>query len=200
MCLKDSFLLGTHRQQGFALVVALLLMVALSLVGVAALRNVSLQERTAGNQYFRSISLNEARSVMRTIEQKYHSEFGISSIGNVPEPVSGATSWTTIDQAAAGAAVWSKAASWTGKEAFSTPIATGLVAQWTSDDVAQGKIRDESCEKAASGGGASVDPCGAFVIRQTVRADDPQTGAAVAIQQHFKYIDKDDLLAPPTTP
>jgi hypothetical protein len=54
-----------RKQQGFVLVVALLLLIALSLIGVAAMRNVSLQEKMAGNFYFRTTINHETESTLR---------------------------------------------------------------------------------------------------------------------------------------
>jgi hypothetical protein len=53
------------NQKGFVLVVALLLLVALSLIGATALRNVSLQEKMAGNFFFRTTVTHEAESALR---------------------------------------------------------------------------------------------------------------------------------------
>jgi Tfp pilus assembly protein PilX len=178
------------RERGFALVVALLLMVALSLVGVAALRNVSLQERTAGNQYFRSIALNEARSVLRFVEQKYNNDFGVSTAGDIPTSVAGASSWSELDTSAAGTAIWAKKSTWTGKETASSVIVPGLEGRWTSDDMVGLNWTDPSCTAEIS------SACKFAVIRQTIRVDDPQTGAAVSIQQHYKYINKNDIVSP----
>jgi hypothetical protein len=53
------------EQSGFVLIIALLLLVALSLIGAAALRNVSLQEKMAGNFFFRTTIAHEAESALR---------------------------------------------------------------------------------------------------------------------------------------
>ena len=57
------------KSNGFSLIVAMLLLVALSFVGVASLRNVSLQERMAGNSYYRTIATHESEGVLRISRQ-----------------------------------------------------------------------------------------------------------------------------------
>jgi len=55
---------STSRQGGIALVVALVLLIAVTLVGLAAIRGTSLQERMAGNTYDREMSFQAAEAAL----------------------------------------------------------------------------------------------------------------------------------------
>jgi Tfp pilus assembly protein PilX len=102
-------------QSGFALVVALLLMVALSFIGVTALRNVSLQEKMAGNFFFRLAMTHESEGAQRTAIQRtlQITAAGLSgSAGDPPEPVNQAS-----------VAYWSNPANW-ATVANSTSLST----------------------------------------------------------------------------
>lgn len=56
---------GVHRQSGIALVVALLLLVIISLVGLAAVRGTIMQQKMASNMYDRSLQFQAAEAAMR---------------------------------------------------------------------------------------------------------------------------------------
>lgn len=72
------------REKGAALLVALILLVLMSLLGVSALRSGSLEERMAGNTYDRSISFQAAESALREAEST------IEAAGTKPTPDVGA--------------------------------------------------------------------------------------------------------------
>lgn len=59
-----------HRQQGVALVVALILLVVMTLLGLSAMRSVTLEEKMAANTFDRSVSFQAAESVLREAESK----------------------------------------------------------------------------------------------------------------------------------
>ena len=67
-------------QKGFVLIVALMLMVALSFLGVSALRNVTLQERMTGSQYYRTIALHESDGALRYARQVIQSAWQSNAI------------------------------------------------------------------------------------------------------------------------
>lgn len=54
-----------RRQRGVALIVSLVLLVVITLLGVASLRGVVLEERMASNQYDRSIAFQAAEAALR---------------------------------------------------------------------------------------------------------------------------------------
>lgn len=57
------------REQGAALIVSLIIMVIMTMLGLAAIRGVTQQERMAGNSQSRSISFQAAEKALRDIEQ-----------------------------------------------------------------------------------------------------------------------------------
>lgn len=59
---------GVH-QRGAALIVSLIIMVIMTLLGLAAIRGVTQQERMAGNSQSRSVSFQAAEKALRDIEQ-----------------------------------------------------------------------------------------------------------------------------------
>lgn len=57
-----------HRESGVVLIVALVLLAIMALVGLNAMRAVSLEERMAGHTYDRSLSFQAAESALREAE------------------------------------------------------------------------------------------------------------------------------------
>lgn len=57
-----------HHQGGIALIVALVLLVAVTLLGISGIRNTSMQERMSGNMYDRSLAMQAAESALRAAE------------------------------------------------------------------------------------------------------------------------------------
>ncbi len=68
--LDQTRTLKRHRssQEGVALVVALILLVVMTLVGLSGLRNVTLEERMTANTFDRSISFQAAEAALREAE------------------------------------------------------------------------------------------------------------------------------------
>lgn len=58
-------LIGRSRQSGIALVVALILLVVITLVGLAAMRGTIMQQKMASNLYDREVSFQSAEAAMR---------------------------------------------------------------------------------------------------------------------------------------
>lgn len=57
-----------HRQQGAALIVGLIMLLLLTLIGVAGMRDTLLQEKMAGNMLDREVALQAAESALRAAE------------------------------------------------------------------------------------------------------------------------------------
>jgi len=57
------------NEQGAALIVSLIILVIMTMLGLAAIRGVTQQERMAGNSQSRSVSFQAAEKAMRDIEQ-----------------------------------------------------------------------------------------------------------------------------------
>lgn len=57
-----------HRQSGVALVIALILLVVMTLLGLTAIRSVTLEEKMAGQTFDRSISFQATEAALREAE------------------------------------------------------------------------------------------------------------------------------------
>jgi type IV pilus assembly protein PilX len=80
--------LSAHgNQRGVALVVALILLVVITLVGLAAVRGTIVQQKMSANMYDRQIAFQAAEAALRQAQNKAQS---------VPTPVTAATLPTTI--------------------------------------------------------------------------------------------------------
>ena len=61
--------LASSHQRGAALIVSLIILVIMTMLGLAAIRGVTQQERMAGNSQSRSVSFQAAEKALRDIEQ-----------------------------------------------------------------------------------------------------------------------------------
>jgi len=95
-----------HAQRGVALVVALVLLVVASLIGLASIRGTNLQERMSANMYDRSLAFQRAESALRDAERAITANWRIADLGGQDcsatsgnlcgiLPASNAT-WTTV--------------------------------------------------------------------------------------------------------
>lgn len=77
-------------QRGVALVVALILLVVATLIGLSGIRGTNLQERMSANMYDRSLAFQRAESALRAAEAAITSNWQIASLGGVDcSPTSG---------------------------------------------------------------------------------------------------------------
>lgn len=74
---------GGRRQQGVALVVALILLVVATLIGLAASRGTMLQERMSGNTYDRSLAFQRSESALRAAEAAISGNWQIATLNGV---------------------------------------------------------------------------------------------------------------------
>jgi type IV pilus assembly protein PilX len=163
---------------GFALVVVLLLMVALSLVGLASLRNTALQEKMAGNLYFRTLAFQEAEGALRSTVAKVDSKIGLLT-GTPVAPDSSDNDWKTFISTGSNNEYWGTTSSWTATG--SRTNSSALTVNATTEQLMLGN-QLPSCELKL---GASA--CQVVFTRMTTRALDPVTGAAVIVQQHWSF-------------
>lgn len=70
-----------HHQKGVALLVSLILLVVMTLLGLAGIRAITQEERMAGQAFDRSIAFQAAEAALREIEAAVET--------NKPEPASG---------------------------------------------------------------------------------------------------------------
>jgi type IV pilus assembly protein PilX len=75
----------THAraQRGVALVVALVLLLVATLLGLAASRGTALQERMSSNSYDRSLAFQRAEAALRAAEQQITIDWRIASLGGI---------------------------------------------------------------------------------------------------------------------
>ena len=72
---------GSDAQRGVALVVALVLLVVATLIGLAGIRGTNLQERMSANMYDRSLAFQRAESALRAAEEAITSNWRIDLLG-----------------------------------------------------------------------------------------------------------------------
>lgn len=70
-----------RRQEGVALVVALILLVVVTLIGLAASRSTILQERMSANSYDRSLAFQRSESGLRAAETAITANWRIADLG-----------------------------------------------------------------------------------------------------------------------
>lgn len=70
-----------QHQRGVALVVALVLLVVATLIGLAGVRGTNLQERMSANMYDRSLAFQRAESALRDAERAITANWQISILG-----------------------------------------------------------------------------------------------------------------------
>lgn len=66
--LKWSTLTNTRQQRGMTLIVGLIMLLLLTIIGLAAIRGASLEERMAGNQRDRGLAFQSAEASLRVAE------------------------------------------------------------------------------------------------------------------------------------
>lgn len=70
-------------QSGVALIVALILLVVATLIGLAGVRGTSMQERMSSNMYDRSLAFQQAEAALRAAETEITGEWRIEDLGGV---------------------------------------------------------------------------------------------------------------------
>jgi type IV pilus assembly protein PilX len=74
---------SARRQQGVALIIALVLLVVATLIGLAATRGTMLQEKMSGNTYDRSLSFQRAESALRAAEVAISANWQIATLNGI---------------------------------------------------------------------------------------------------------------------
>jgi type IV pilus assembly protein PilX len=182
---------SSRSQHGFALVVALLLLVALSLIGVAALKNVSLQEKMAGNTYFRMVTFQEAESAL--MESSRAVGLSSTSVDGAPSGDDSDKATRNIIDTGGARDFWLKTTSWanTTTAAVLPTKNAGTESKWIREDFNQAESV-EPCDRSKSAGTAQ-DNCYSKVYRITATADMAATGAKV-VTQNFYFIPLDKTI------
>lgn len=88
---------GPGSQRGVALVVALVLLLVATLIGLASVRGTNLQERMSANMYDRSLAFQRAESALRAAEDAIAGNWQITALGGVDCTVAGVVCNVTPD-------------------------------------------------------------------------------------------------------
>lgn len=70
-----------HAEHGVALVVALVLLIVATLIGLAGIRGTNLQERMSANMYDRSLAFQRAEAALRDAERAITADWRIANLG-----------------------------------------------------------------------------------------------------------------------
>jgi type IV pilus assembly protein PilX len=95
-----------RRQQGVALVVALVLLLVVTIIGLASMRGTSLQERMSANMYDRSLAFQRSEAALRAAEEAISDEALIASLGGKDCSGTNACTNASLTAFAAGGANW----------------------------------------------------------------------------------------------
>ena len=112
-----------RKQRGVALITSLILLVVMTLLGLAAIRGVTQEERMAGHSYSRSLGFQSAESALRTIEERVEANKPTKLVGTGCTVVSNVM---TCEPPGTGTPRWQDPAftSWTAL----TAVGTGTLA------------------------------------------------------------------------
>jgi type IV pilus assembly protein PilX len=80
---RNRVMPGARKQRGVALVVALVLLVVATLIGLAASRSTMLQERMSGNSFDRSLAFQRSESALRAAETAITADYHIAVLNGV---------------------------------------------------------------------------------------------------------------------
>lgn len=168
---------GRVRQGGVALIVALILLVVATMLGLSGIQGTTLQERMSGNMYDRSLAMQATEGALRAAEAAISANpnppFSIDcqpASGNLCPPIP-ATSFTGTS------------AQWRNATGFTTNVGRSAgTAQYHIQIMGEGSSEDElglgsSANLAQYGGGGGLPQ--ARFYRVTARSHDP-TAAGVA--------------------
>ncbi len=78
-----SGLPGRRQQQGVALFVALIMLLIVTVLGLASMRATTLQERMSANMYDRSLAFQRSEAAMRAAENAITGSWRITDLGGV---------------------------------------------------------------------------------------------------------------------
>jgi type IV pilus assembly protein PilX len=172
-----------RRQRGVALVVALILLLVATIVGLAASRGTLLQERMSANSFDRSLAFQRAESALRASEAAITTNWVITALGGAD------------CSAAACASVPSNA--FTGTDTTWTNVTTAYdindattpgIPQYYIQFMGTGSSDDDNGTKqnAETGNyGAATAPASVAYYRVTARSSDPTSinGRSVVVLQ-----------------
>jgi type IV pilus assembly protein PilX len=167
---------------GFSLIVALLLMVALSFIGVSALRNVSLQEKMAGNLYYRTVSMHESEGALRFAQQRIASAWATDAITSATT-VTTPEMWSSVAGVVPTLSFFSAASTWANSVSLTSFLTSRPInAQYVVEQLDSASARGSQIGSDSGDTGVKVK-----YFRSSARAVDPATNASVVTQEWAMY-------------
>ena len=163
-----------HRaQRGVALIVALILLVVATLIGLAASRGTMLQERMSSNSYDRSLAFQRSEAALRAAEAVITAEGNIVALGGVDcTPVAvncpsvPANAFTGTDT------TWKDVTAIYDVNNATTPGTPQYYIQFVGTGVAENALDTDANADAIAYGG-STPPDNVAFFRVTVRSSAP---------------------------
>jgi type IV pilus assembly protein PilX len=170
------------HQRGFTLIVALLLLVALTIVGVASIRNVTLQQKMTNNLYFRAVAFNEASATLTFSGQSLLASYGTAASGPVACSASNPRNFC-VKAGGGGLNYLGEDTTWSSSVSVATPLNSGFVSNWYTENF-EGVVVEDGCEKTST----NPNVCDRTYYRQTARGVEPASGAFAVTQQYFRIL------------
>jgi type IV pilus assembly protein PilX len=171
------------RQQGVALVVALILLLILTVLALASVRGTTLQERMSSNMYDRSLAFQRAEAAMRAAEFAITNNWRIADLSGVDcTPATG----SACPLFPAGTFTSSSNTNWvnvTGPRNVNSAITPGTP-QYTVQFISTGQAEGNLGQEANAECGNYGNPCppdNVAYYRVTTRSSNPTDGADRAI-------------------
>lgn len=95
--MKPQALHSPSRQRGVVLIVALIMLVIMSLLGLSGIRTIALEEKMSANAYDRSLAFQAAETALRVAEE----DAGTRALGSKPAQTDGKCNTATLIATAA---------------------------------------------------------------------------------------------------
>lgn len=172
-----------RAQRGVALVVALVLLLVATLIGLAASRDTVLQERMSSNSYDRSLAFQRSESALRQAEAAITSTAAIATLGGV-DCSTAACTIVPADAFTGTSANWQNVpASFDVNDALTPGVPQYHIALMGTGPAAGSAGQEENAAAASYGGPVAVSTVAYF--RVTARSSDPTTlgGRAIVVLQ-----------------
>jgi type IV pilus assembly protein PilX len=169
-----------RRQQGVALVVALVLLLVVTVIGLASMRGTSLQERMSANMYDRSLSFQRSEAALRAAEEAISATWQIATLGG--QDCTGGAACTNAGTTAftAGGANWTNVASLHDVNDALTPGTPQYHIQFMGTGSIESPLGlDENADFGNYGN--TYPPDNVAYYRVTVRSSDPADSGDRAI-------------------
>lgn len=163
---RERSSLGRAGQEGIALVVVLILLIAVSLLGVAVMRSSAMQERMSANLRDRSIAFESAESVVRHVQTVVMAS---GAWAQTPPTVAHCTSFGVCPNGSDPS--WQLAPD-TAYDATRLPEQPEYWVEYLGQDVANKVDDDAQCKSEEERNNPSLD-CRTLSYRVTVRSRAP---------------------------